>query len=305
VTKQTDELFGALTSEFNAYFGQKLEAEASEQKAPTPPAALTDLKPLAEKNGLAFATTGPMPWLEFRNTPVGKSGNPETGQPLSATLFGNEDLDLYQPILTMDIDGNRYISMKTSDAPGRVPKLAEVREQVIRAWKLSKAAEFALKDAEKQAKSAQESGSSLVDFYAGKPTIEVVRADAFSELTRGDVPDQFGQQRFRLSQPDGLVAVGPEFMKRVFALKNGETAAILNHDRTIAYVVRVVEHQYSEDELRNNYLAEANTWDGLPAMTDGHVMIAQQSVSEDLGAGKKIDWKRTPDRAEQSADAEE
>jgi len=302
VSTEMDELLGDLTSEFNTYLGRLSEAQAEDEKgpAPEPQAELADLAPLAEKHGLALGKTGPMPWLEFRETPVGKSGNPDTGRPLATTLFGGQELELYQPVLTMDIDGNRYIAMKTSDTPGRVPELAEVRDEVVRAWKLKKAAEFAIKDAEKQAKAAQESGSPLIDFYAGKPAVEVVKVDPFSELTRGDVPDQFGQQRFRLSQPDGLVAAGPEFMKRVFALKNGEVTAVLNHDHSIAYVVRVVEHQDSQDELRNNYLTEANTWDGIPAMTDGHVTLAQQSVNADLSGGKGVDWKRTPDRTEQS-----
>lgn len=300
VSKQMDGVLGELTSEFNTYLGQLSEAQAEDQKGPppVPQDALANLAPIAEKQGLATGKTGALPFLEFRETPVGKSGDPNTGRPLAGMLFGGQDLEHYQPVLTMDIDGNRYIAMKTSDTPGRIPELKEVKDEVVRAWKLKKAAEIALKDAEKQAKAAQEAGSSLTNFYAGKPGVEVIQVDPFSQLTRGDVPDQFGNQRFRLSQPDGIVAAGPELLRRAFALKDGEVAAVLNHDHSIAYVIRAVEHQDSQDELRNAYLAEANTWDGLPAMTDGHITLAKQSVNADLSGGEGVDWKRTPDRTE-------
>jgi hypothetical protein len=304
LTEKMDGILGELTSTFTAYLGEVLDAQSKNEKAPAPPAELANLQPVAEKNGLTYAKTGPIPWLEFRNTPVGKSGNPDTGMPLSSTIFGSKDLELFQPVLTVDIDSNRFISMKTSDTPGRVPKLKEVKDEVVRAWKLQKAAEIALKDAKAEAKKAQEAGSPLADYFADDNSIEVVSVDPFAQLTRGDVPDQMGRQRFRLSQPDGLVAPGPEFMRTVFKLKNGEVTAVLNHDHSIAYIVRMVEHVKPEDELRNAYLAEANTWDGRPTMAGNRAMFAQQLLAADLSGAKGVDWKRTPDQTENEAEAE-
>jgi hypothetical protein len=292
--KQMDEIMGELSGEFNTYFGAVLEAQANEKEPPAPQAALADLEPLAKKYGLTYHKTDPMSSLELSDSPVGKSGNPETGVGLTYRLFRIDDLELYQPALTVDIDGNRYIVMKTSDAPGRVPELKDIRDEVVRAWKLREAAKFALKDAEKQAKAANESTTSLTDFFAGKPDVEVVKVDPFSELTRGDVPDQSGVQRFRLSQPDGLVTPGPEFFKRTFELKDGEVGAALNNDHTIAYVIRLVEHQNSQDELRTAYLSEAGNWDGLLAMMERRLGQSQQALVDDLSGGS-LDWKRDPD----------
>jgi hypothetical protein len=300
-----DKLMGELNADFNAYFGEALNAESENRKPPAPPASLTDLAALAEKHGLTHDKTGPMPWLEMRNTPVGKSGNRDTGMRLSTMLFGNDDTQLYQPVSTVDIDGNRYISLKTSDTPGRVPKLDEVRADVVRAWKLQKAADLALKDAQAQAKKAQESGSPLTDFFADKPDIQVVRTDPFAELTRGDAPDQFGRQRFRLSQPDNIVAAGPEFLGRIFELKDGEVGALLNHDRSIAYVVRIVEHQNSKEELRNAYLSEAATWDGRAMMTNDHTQIAQQLLAQDVTEAAGLKWERPRDQPEKRDEDDE
>ena len=73
-----------------------------------------------------------------------------------------------------------------------------------------------------------------------------MRTDPFSQLTRGDVAvvdGEYRRQPFRLSQPDGIVATGPDFLRRTFELKDGEVCAVLNHDHSIVYVIRVVEHQ--------------------------------------------------------------
>ena len=49
-----------------------------------------------------------------------------------------------------DVDGNRYVVIKMSDAPARVPTLAEARTDVVRVWKYQKAAELAKKRAEER-----------------------------------------------------------------------------------------------------------------------------------------------------------
>jgi hypothetical protein len=293
----TEEVLGELTKEFSAYFDRVLSSQSNKEERPAPQPALADLAPLAEKYGLKLGNIEPSKWLDFRETPVGQSIDPDTRMPLSTVLFGRSDRELYQPILTISAaDGDRFISMVTSDSPSRVPELKEVRDQVVKALKLKKASELALKAAEKEAADAQKAGSSLVDFYESKPAVQVERIDPFSFLTRGDVPDQFGQPRFRFSQPDGIVAAGPQLLQRVFELKDGEVGAVLNHDHSIAYVIRVVQHQDSPETLRNAYLSEANSWDGLTAMTESHVNRARGSITADITGGDGVEWKRDPDK---------
>jgi hypothetical protein len=60
-------------------------------------------------------------------------------------------------------------------------------------------------------------------------------------------------------------------------------------------VVRVAEHLNSEDELRDAYLSEANTWEGLPAVMGEHVQIAQQMLFDDVVREANLDWVRDPD----------
>jgi hypothetical protein len=132
----------------------------------------------------------------------------------------------------------------------------------------------------------------------------VVKTDPFAELTVGDV-GQLRQQSYRLSQPEGIVAAGPEFMKRVFEMKDGEVAAILNHDHSIAYVVRLVDHQPGLPELRTAYLAEAETWPGHRTMTDGHIQEVATNLQSDVVGGVNLKWDRTADRMTQGESHDE
>jgi hypothetical protein len=188
-------------------------------------------------------------------------------------------------VTTVDIDNNRYIVIKTSDTPQRVPPLEEIRETVLRAWRLDKASEVALERAQEWAKKAEAGTTPLAAMFADDPTVKVVRTDPFGWLTGGDVAfigGQLRQQPYRMSEPDGLVAAGPELMDKVFTLDEGQTAAVLNHDHSIAYLLRLAEHQFAEDKLREMYLAEADTWNGERAMTQLRAREAINALNESV-----------------------
>ncbi|HEX4412590.1 MAG TPA: hypothetical protein VH107_03110, partial [Lacipirellulaceae bacterium] len=275
LTKLSSEIEGQLDDDYNKYLRDTLSADADKAAAPAVPKSLTDLAPIAEKNGLKADKTGPMSLLQLRDTTVGKSVVAESQRPLWQVLFGGKELDTYQPISTVARpEGNHFVALKISDTPARVPTLAEIRDEVVKAWKFQKAAEIAQKNADDLAKKAQEKKEPLTSFFADDPSIKVVRTDPFSELTGGDigvVNGQLEQSPFRLSQPEGLHAPDPDFMRKVFALKDGDVIALPSHDHTITYVVRVVEHQPALSELRTAYLGEANTWSGLNNMMRDHM----------------------------------
>lgn len=306
-----NDLQGQLEADFNKYLAATLSADAEEEEKkegakhehPAPPKTLTDWAPLAEKNGLKHGETGPMSVLQLRETPIGKSRISDSDRTLLSMLFGGHEMELYQPVSTVDLDGNHYIVAKKSDTPGRVPELAEVRDEVVKAWKKQKASEATLKRAEELAKKAEEAKSPLTTFFADDQLIKVVRTDPFAELTGGDVGvvnGQLQQQPYRLGQPADIVAAGPDFMRRASQLKDGEVAAVLNHDHSIAYVVRLVEHQPTLNELRTIYLTEANSWPGLDNMTRGHAQEVMSNLENDILVGSNLEWKRDPDTIEQN-----
>ena len=91
-------------------------------------------------------------------------------------------------------------------------------------------------------------------------------------------------------------------MKEVFSLKDGQVGSALNHDHTIAYVIRIVEHQPPINELRTAYLGEANNWPGLMSETQRHAAELAQGLASDLTTGTNLKWEREADKIERPGD---
>ena len=296
VNDRLRELMGKLETDLHGlyinYLGEVFDAEATDKAAPAPPAKLADVAALAEENGLQSGKTGPVSFIELRDLPIGKSVTADENNYRYVQLAFSQEIELYQPVATFDLDNNRYLALKTSDTPGKVPTLDEVRDEVVQAWKMQQAADLALKHAEEAATKAQASGSWLADYFAGNKNVQVVRTDPFSWLTIGSVSPRSGMvDSFRLSQPEGIVAAGPAFMEKVFELQGNDVGAMLNHDHTIAYVLRVVEHQDTEEQLRQSFLSEANQWYGLPVMSQLHMQRAARDVVNDfLNQVYQVHW---------------
>jgi hypothetical protein len=301
VVEQLEQLMGQLESELGAsyatYFGAVLDAQDAGQALPAPPADLADLSALAEEHGLEVVKTGPTTWLELRELPIGASYKPgEQAVSFLHIAFSGES-ELYKPVVTFDSDGNRYLVMKIGDMPGRVPTLDEVRDEVVLAWRRQQAAELTLKHAEAEAKKAEAAQISLEEFFADDRYATVAKTDFFSRYTAGSVSPQTREvQFFRLSEPDGIKGADYDVMDSIFALEEGEIGAVLNHDRSIAYVLRVVEHEESPAELRQAFLAEADRWYGLPAMSRAHSQTAIQVLLQDMLVAAGVDWQRPPDQ---------
>ena len=252
-----------LDSDFNKWrFSDSQMDDVEKKELPAPPKSLTDFAAIAQKNGLKEGKNGPEDNPRAGKTPVGKSSvSRRIDRTFRCRYYSRgHDLELYQPVKTVDIDGNRFIAMKISDTPGKVPTLAEVKDEVVKAWRKQQAEELAKKYAEEFAKKAEEAKTPLAAFFADNKSIKVVRTDPFSELTGGEVSfvgGQNQQQPYRLSQPGDIVAPGPDFLRGVFNLKDGQVAVLTNNDHSIAYVVRIVEHQPNLAGLRTAYMADA------------------------------------------------
>ncbi|HEX5470807.1 MAG TPA: hypothetical protein VFW73_02920, partial [Lacipirellulaceae bacterium] len=281
-----------------SHYNDQLAGVTANEKPPEPSKSLTDLESIAKKDALKYGRTGAKSVLELRDLPVGKTYVLDSSQPLLSVLFATHELDKYQPVRTVDVvSKDLFVAMKMSDTPERVPELSEVRAEVVRAWKNEQAEQLAKKHAEELAKKAQESKQPLTKFFADNKDVKVVRTDPFSELTGGEVSPVTNQvQPLRISQPDGLIAIGPEFLQRVFELKSGEVAVIMNHDNSIAYIVRIVEHQMPLQELHTAYLAEANSWLGENALAQMHRAELATSLESDVISRANLQWNRAPDK---------
>jgi len=301
LSKLIDGIQSGLDSEFKKWRYSDNQMDNLEKKElPAPPKSLTDFAAIAQKNGLKDGKTGPKNVLELRETPVGRSSAIDANRTLLSLLFQGRDLEMYEPVKTVDIDGNRFIAMKIGDTPGKVPTLAEVKEEVVKTWKKQQAEELAKKHAEEFAKKAEEAKTPLASFFADNKSIKVIRTDPFSELTGGEASfagGQMQQQPYRFSQPSDIVAPGPDFLRGVFNLKDGQVGILQNNDHSIAYVVRVVEHQPNLAGLRTAYMADAFTWQGERLMNQVHGQDVARELDGSIEASSNLKWDRDHDKS--------
>jgi hypothetical protein len=306
ITEKMSRVKRELEDSFYAYEDELLRIDESDAdaKKPAVPTKLTDLKPLAESEQLELVEVDQASRMELRETPVGQSFTLDAATnsaiPVWYTAFLSEDLPLYQPLLTRDTEGYNYLTLVTERYPGVTPKLEDVREQVVAAWKREKAAELALKKAEEFAKAASEKGGSLTDFFAGMENSPVAaddikETDAFAYLTIGRIAPNSRQVPLQMSQPEPLVAAGPELLQGVFDLKPGQVGAELNHDRSIAYVLRIAERIGSEEELRREFLRDGDRWLGAEALNTQRARTKVMALVGNLLEESGLEWERTPD----------
>jgi hypothetical protein len=156
---------------------------------------------------------------------------------------------------TDDTDNNQYLWWKTGDQAGRVPPLEEIKTDVTNAWKLIQARTPAKAQAEKDAALAKKEQQSLKDTFKSDTDDKVTKVGPFSWLSRQAsnpmaVPLVTPVDDIDLTVPD----LAPEFMKIVFALKNGETGVAPNAPVTIYYVVQIENDEPTLNELHEQFM---------------------------------------------------
>jgi hypothetical protein len=276
--KTYDEMQSAYTEYNLAKFDQKA-GQGDDVALPAVPKLLTNLKERATETGLISEETVLLTRRELSDTAVGKAADVQT-QTRPVWFASFDDLVLYQPLLTQDIDGNLYLVTKVEDVPEKIPAFKDIRDEVLRAWKAREAAKLALKKAEELATEAGKAGDTLSTYFIGKP-FEVITTDMFSYLTFGTTPAEL-QRGAKLGDAPPLEAVGPDFMEKAFELKDGEVAALLNYDQSKAYVFRLDRRETTPEELKALFLREANNWYGGQVMMLSRLQYQQQQVLEEV-----------------------
>jgi len=238
---------------------------AANPKMPEPPAP--DFIELARKYGLSFHRTPLMSSLEMVSWQDSELGRSVRLVRDSSSQFGfrevpfvllafSPELTPYKVATTMDRDRNQYVFWSVDQKEPYVPKLSEVREEVVRAWKMAKARELAQKRANQYAATARETDKPLSEALAGITGVEYATPAPFSWLTQGlNSPDFSRRSLPRLSTMEELDNAGPAFMETVFGLKPGEVGVTANHPATKVYIVRLNEFTPSQGVLHIDFLA--------------------------------------------------
>ncbi len=266
--RQVDALLKPLENQMIRFRSRRIryEAERAGGEQPSDQAALVelDLARLAEGKGLTVHKTGLLSALELSETDIGKSN--VGGEQYTPHAF--DSLTMFRPVRSQDDDGNYYLSWKTDQQEERVPKFDDqgVREEVLAAWKRIEARQKAQQEAERLVASAREKDGTLAEAFAGRDDVRVVETEPFSwmvpkvgyqwwirQMELGQVKAKRGPDATTGDQELAVPMAGNEFMRAVFALRQGEVGVAWNAPRTVAYVVRVNELVPPAETLRSGF----------------------------------------------------
>jgi hypothetical protein len=296
----------ALQRVYNDYRRKAIAAREAEQDAPPLPEQLKSLQWLADQYGLKFVAPEPLTARQLVETPVGMAVDNQTGRTTVAQA-AYLSLDQYEPFVardSMDLGGDRYLVMKVDDQPQRVPPFAEVRDKVAAAWKQIEAAKLAEARAKELAEASEKATESFDEFFRSQGFDVVPQSALFSWRTYAANPGM-GTPALLSDIPELPKADG-HFMETAFKLGDTDVAAVMNHDRSAAYVIRLHSRQYPPAELKRLFLEEINTWPGFREMLGERYNLFRQSVDAELAtdvANFKFDpeWeaRRTAEMAEE------
>jgi hypothetical protein len=166
----------------------------------------------------------------------------EAGPSIFATY---SKLNEYDPNSFQDIlAGKSYLFWVVEKQDQQIPKMEDVKDNIIKFWKRQKAFEAAKIDAEKIAEKANAEKKSLLDTYGEK----AVRTGEFSWFSTAG---QFG-----ISDVIGVDGPGESFMKKAFSLNEGEAGAAPNMNRDVIYVIRITNKKKTSPEDVNRTFIE-------------------------------------------------
>jgi len=232
---------------------------------------------LISESELAQMTIGPL-----------EPQSERAGQPFAAFAFENE-LRPYNPYRLQDFAGNQYLVWEVGKIESRVPELEEVRDEVVRAWKMQKARDLALEEARRKAEAAEKNGAMLSAYFEGA---EVIETDYFSWRTDDIVPRTEGRPRIHLTELEEVEGADEEFMRTVFNLQEDEVSAVMNHAKTVAYVVKPAGREASRDALRRRFLeSEGGRFQPWLMLAQNEVVTSlSKSMTEALDEEFQVEW---------------
>ncbi|MGN6135028.1 MAG: hypothetical protein ACTHOU_11050, partial [Aureliella sp.] len=257
VRDQLQAKLSKIETAMNAYASSRAMEQASAEagRKNDKKAKPIDLKKLAEAEGLTYGSTGMSDSSRIGSTPIGRS---MIGNQALVNSVMTPAVELFRPVRSMFIDMDNatepdfqeFVSWKTEDEPAYTPALADIREEVIEAWKMQRARVLAKEEADKLAdklkKAGDEPWKSVLD--AQQQTL-VVSPPPFTWMS---APQQmFSAPQITFVQ--GLDAVGNEFMQRVFTAQAGQIVVAPNQGLNTYYAVRVAELTPTLDQLHQNF----------------------------------------------------
>ncbi|MEZ6150784.1 MAG: hypothetical protein R3C09_11725 [Pirellulaceae bacterium] len=258
-----------------------------------------NLKKLAEEAGLVYGQTGLTDGFKLVQTQFGKSAIRQEELGLNGAVAKaamSPQLPLFQPMQSSYFDQEtlqqgrmpeffQYIFWKTAERPIQIPQLSDVRAQVVDYWKRLQARKLAEAAAAALAKKVSPTADApWKDALSTAEQSLVVETDPFSWITRmGDynMPTNVNK----------LEQVGNEFMQAVFSAQPGSVTVAPTENKSIYYVVRIVDYSPAEAELQQRFDADPDKRGPLSIAQEESNQLVQdwyQNLYDELGVKFEI-----------------
>jgi hypothetical protein len=240
IDDRISEIMGAMSifdSELKAY-KQSVSSKEPGVKAPAP----LNLAKLGEEFGFEYGTTGLVDQESIQGSPIGSSF--VMGQrPFSFVALVNARGgvgELYTPVTSRGFTGGdkRYVSWKIDETLPMTPALDSIRTQVEDVWRKQQA--FKLAENRARELAAKVGSTSTLKDSLGTPEekaliLEPANFSWFNPMFAR------AESRLQLSNVELLQPVDNAFMEAVFACKPNEATVASDSNKTIYYVVQVLE----------------------------------------------------------------
>ncbi|MEQ1825580.1 MAG: hypothetical protein ABL921_06520 [Pirellula sp.] len=242
---------------YKANLRSYLDRVAAKDKMAEVPAR-PDLKELAKTEGFEYGTTGMIDTDSAVLSPIGSSFvmPSREQQPFQFAALINVSTELgetFTPLMSMGFQGGnqQFVFWKVGEIQPVTPSVDSVRDQIEEVWKKQQA----LKLAETRARElASKIGTSpFADSFASPEEKALINEPA--NFTWYNPMFARMESRMQLSTVELLRQVDNSFMEAVFACKSGDTTFASDVDKTVVYVVKVVELSPETNSLLEKFAA--------------------------------------------------
>ena len=253
VEDRISSIFGPMSiykSDLNNY-QQRVAAKDSTAKQP----ARLKLEELGKSKGFEFGTTGMVDSDNVVMSPIGSSFIMPTRERQQAIPFAAliNQSDLFEPINTIGFTGGnrQYLLWKTEETQPVAPSVSGVRDQIIEVWRKQQA--FKLAETRARELASKVGSATLADSLATpeekalilEPTNFTWYNPMFARM----------ESRLQLSTVEFLQPIDNNFMEAVFAIQPGETTVAPDSNKTVFYVVKVIEMSPDTNSLLDRFAA--------------------------------------------------
>ena len=241
--KIIEDRIGDIMGEMSIYQSEERaykEALAQKVKGIREPNPL-DMVKLGKQFGFEHGTTGAVDQESIQGTPIGSSFVFGGDRPFSFVALVEDTSPLYTPFVSRGFTGGdkRYVSWKTEETQPMTPAVDGVRTQIEDVWRKQQA----FKLAETRAREiATKVGSSVLKDSLNTPEEKALVLEP-ANFTWFNPMFARMESRLQLSNIELLQPVDDAFMETVFASKVNESVVASDSNKTICYVVQVVDQK--------------------------------------------------------------